>query len=75
MACGCPVVAFNSGSIPEIVQTGETGFVVEDTDSMIDAVHAIGEIDRAACREHALSKFSVSAMVDGYEEIYKNMIA
>jgi glycosyltransferase involved in cell wall biosynthesis len=73
MACGCPVVAFNRGAIPEIVQTGVTGFVVEDTDSMIDAVSAIGDIDRAACRAHALTDFSVAAMTDKYEEIYKKM--
>ncbi len=74
MACGCPVVAFNRGSIPEIVQTGVTGFVVEDTDSMIDAVSAIGDISRAACREHALSKFNVKNMADAYEAVYQKMV-
>ncbi len=75
MACGCPVVAFNRGSIPEIVQTGVTGFVVEDTDSMVDAVSTIGDIDRKACREHALSKFSATAMADKYEDIYKKLVS
>lgn len=74
-ACGCPVVAFNRGSIPEIVKTGVTGFVVEDTDSMIDAVEGISTISRAACREHALKNFSAKNMADGYEAIYRKMIA
>jgi glycosyltransferase involved in cell wall biosynthesis len=74
MACGCPVVAFNQGSIPEIVRTGVTGYVVQDTETMIDAVMGIGEIDRSACREHALTNFSASKMADSYEVIYKKVL-
>ncbi len=73
MACGCPVVAFNHGSVPEVVQHGKTGFVVEDADEMAAAVERIGEIDRAACREYALSTFTTERMVDGYEEIYRKV--
>jgi glycosyltransferase involved in cell wall biosynthesis len=75
MACGCPVVAFNRGSIPEIIKTGTTGYVVEDTDSMIDAVESIDTIDRHVCREHALKNFSAKKMCDGYEEIYKKLLS
>jgi glycosyltransferase involved in cell wall biosynthesis len=74
MACGSPVVAFNRGSIPEIIKTGVTGYVVEDTESMIDAVDGIGAIDRKACREHALKNFSAQKMTDGYEAIYKKLV-
>lgn len=73
MACGCPVIAFNRGSIPEIVKTGETGFVVEDVEGMIDAMHNIGSIDRAACRAHALSNFNAARMADGYEKVYREL--
>ncbi|MDE1925108.1 MAG: glycosyltransferase family 4 protein [Patescibacteria group bacterium] len=74
MACGCPVIAFNKGSIPEIVKTGVTGYVVEDSESMMDAVEAIKEIDRAACRKHALENFSAAKMADGYEAVYKKLL-
>ncbi len=73
MACGCPVIAFNRGAIPEIIKTGVTGFVVEDVEGMIDALHNIERIDRAACRDHALTNFSVEKMTDGYEAIYKKL--
>jgi glycosyltransferase involved in cell wall biosynthesis len=74
MACGCPVIAFNMGSIPEIIKTGETGFVVEDLEAMIDAIDNIRSIDRAHCREYALTNFSAKRMADGYEAIYKKIL-
>jgi len=74
MATGCPVVAFNRGSIPEIVKTGVTGFVVEDVEGMIDALSNIQHISRAACRAHALENFSVEKMADGYEAVYNKLV-
>ncbi len=73
MACGCPVIAFNRGAIPELIKTGVTGYVVEDVEGMMDALHNIDAISRAACREHALTNFSVEKMADGYEAIYKRL--
>lgn len=74
MACGCPVVAFDKGSIPEIIIHGETGFVVPDLETMLDAVANIDNIDRKKCRDHALTNFSDSKMAQGYEEIYKKIL-
>jgi glycosyltransferase involved in cell wall biosynthesis len=74
MACGCPVVAFDKGSIPEIIDTGVTGFVVQDLDTMIEAVENIANIDRTVCRERALSNFSASKMADGYEAVYRKVL-
>lgn len=74
MACGAPVVAFNQGSIPEIVKTGVTGYVVHDLEAMIDAIDNITVIDRAACRTHALENFSAKRMVDGYEAVYRKVL-
>lgn len=74
MACGCPIVAFNRGAIPEIVKTGVTGYVVEDVEGMIDALHAIESIDRAACRAHALKEFNAANMADGYEAVYRKLL-
>ena len=73
-ACGCPVVAFNRGSIPEIIRDGITGFVVDDIEEMTDAVEKIETIDRAACRAHALSRFSAKRMTDDYEELYRKFL-
>lgn len=74
MACGCPVVAFNHGSIPEIIKTGVTGYVVEDLETMIEAVENIRAIERSVCRVHALENFSAKRMADGYEEVYKKLV-
>lgn len=74
LACGCPVVAFNRGSIPEIIDTGVTGYVVEDVDTMIEAVGNIAAIDRAICREKALLNFSATVMADGYETVYHKIL-
>lgn len=74
MACGCPVVALNRGSIPELVKSGETGFVVEDVESMVDAVGMLGTINRSACRAYVLEQFSVTNMADGYEKIYDKLM-
>ncbi|TSC56427.1 MAG: Glycosyl transferase, group 1 [Parcubacteria group bacterium Greene0416_79] len=75
MACGCPVVAFNRGSIPEIIKDGVTGYVVKDAEAMKRAVLSIVSINRAACREHALSKFNVKRMTDDYEALYAKVRA
>ncbi|OHA15512.1 MAG: hypothetical protein A3H57_00395 [Candidatus Taylorbacteria bacterium RIFCSPLOWO2_02_FULL_43_11] len=75
MACGCPVIAFNLGSIPEVVKNGETGFVVSSIDGMIDAILNIDSIDRETCRKHALLNFNARIMTDGYEAIYTKILS
>ncbi len=74
-ACGAPVVAFNRGSIPEIILNGKTGFVVEDVEEMAEAVLNIGSIDRAFCRKFALENFNGAKMAREYEQVYKKIIA
>jgi len=74
-ATGCPVVAFNKGSVPEIVVDGETGFVVEGVEGMLDAISNIGKINRRSCREHVLESFSAKKMAEGYENIYRQILA
>jgi len=73
MACGTPVVAFNKGSANEIIRHGETGFVVENEDEMIDAIKNIDKIKRAACRRYVKERFTVEKMVDRYERVYKKL--
>jgi glycosyltransferase involved in cell wall biosynthesis len=70
MATGTPVIAMARGSVPEVVADGETGFVCDSLDEMVAAVERVASIDRLACRRRVERLFSVSQMVDGYEEIY-----
>jgi glycosyltransferase involved in cell wall biosynthesis len=71
MACGTPVIAYNRGSVPEIVKDGVTGFIVTN---LQEGMKRIGEIDRRECRTHVESHFSVSNMIDGYERVYTNSL-
>lgn len=70
MACGTPVVALRYGAAEEVVIDGETGFVCDSVDEMVDAVNHIDAIDRAACRDCAERRFSAPVMGAGYEAVY-----
>lgn len=74
MACGCPVVGFGLGSIPEIIVNGKSGFVVSNVDEMVSAVKKIKTIDRLGCRNYAIENFSGERMVKGYEQIYNQIL-
>ncbi len=74
MACGTPVVAFDRGSVREIVKDGVTGFIVQTIPEMVRAMKNIDRIDRAACRRWVEQKFTVEKMVDGYERVYEKIL-
>ncbi len=74
MACGTPVIAFNQGSIPEVIQHNRTGCIVDTVDEMVQAVSRIHFISRETCREYARNTFNVRRMVNGYERIYRHLI-
>lgn len=74
LACGTPVIAFNKGSIPEIVKHGETGYVVNDPEEMIDSVLKIDEIDRKKCRQYAIENFNAKKMAEEYEKLYYEIL-
>jgi glycosyltransferase involved in cell wall biosynthesis len=75
MMCGTPVIAFNKGSMPELIQAGNTGFLVNTIDEAVKAVSNIKNIQRADCRHWAKSKFSSEKMVDDYFELYKRILS
>ena len=74
LACGTPVIGFRRGSVPEIVQHGVTGYIVDDVSGMVNALARVGELDRAACRRDAERRFSAEAVVGSYESLYFNAV-
>ena len=74
MACGTPVIAFNRGSMPELIEHGVTGFLVDTVDEAVEAIARVGEIDRAACRRRVTERFSVERMADDYIKLYERLI-
>jgi glycosyltransferase involved in cell wall biosynthesis len=74
MACGTPVVAFRTGSMPEIVDDGVTGYVVDDTARAVAAVELAARLDRRAVRARAEDRFEVERMVDGYLSVYEALL-
>ena len=70
MLCGTPVIAFPRGAVPEVVDEGVTGFLVENPDAMAAALSRLDGFDREACRRRAAERFSVTRMARGYERVY-----
>ena len=69
-ACGTPVIAFRSGALPEVVEDGRTGFLVDDADGMAEAISRADTIDPAVCRATAMRRFSIERMAAAYLERY-----
>ncbi|HVW15743.1 MAG TPA: glycosyltransferase family 4 protein [Mucilaginibacter sp.] len=70
MACGTPVVAFNRGSVPEVV-SDKTGIIVQTADEMAGAVRSVGKIDRKTCREEARKRFDVPVIAAEYLKLFE----
>jgi len=74
LACGTPVLATRRGSVPELIEDGVTGWIGDDEDALVAAVSRVDALDRAACREAAVRRFSAAAMADGYEAAYARLL-
>jgi glycosyltransferase involved in cell wall biosynthesis len=74
MACGTPVIAFDRGSMPELIQSGESGFLVNTVTEAVEAVARIDTIDRAYCRRHVEKHFTVERMIREYTHVYEAIL-
>ena len=74
MACGTPVIAYARGSMPELIEHGVTGFLVDTLDQAVAAVERAGAIDRALVRQRVRARFSVDRMADAYIGLYRRIL-
>lgn len=74
MMCGTPVIAFSKGSMPELIQNGKTGYLVENVTEAVSAVKQLGKIVPERCRSHAIEHFSIEKMIDEYINSYTRVL-
>ena len=74
MSCGTPVLGFRRASVPEVVEEGRSGFVVDDVDGLVRAIEHVDVIDRRECRRRAEIRFGFRRMVDDYERAYVSIV-
>jgi len=70
-ATGTPVISFKKGAAPEVIVDGQTGFLVETIDEMVEKMKIIDSIDRRTCRKHIEEKFLIPTMINEYEQAYQ----
>jgi glycosyltransferase involved in cell wall biosynthesis len=75
MACGAPVIAFNRGSVPEVIEHGLTGFIVEDEIGAIGAVDRLAHLDRGRIRRRFEERFTARRMAEDYLKVYRSLSA
>ncbi|MGN6147573.1 MAG: glycosyltransferase family 4 protein [Rhizomicrobium sp.] len=75
MACGTPIVAFNRGSVPEVIEDGRSGFIVENIDQAVAAVDRIGTLSRRSVRACFDLRYCSAVMATQYVNIYKTMLS
>ena len=73
MACGTPVISFRNGAAPEIIVDGQTGYLVENVDQMVEKIKTVQTISRAACRKRVEQYFTAATMVEGYGKLYNRI--
>ena len=74
MACGTPVIAFNRGSMPELISHGHNGFLVQTVDEAVAAVHDNPMIERSACRRVVEERFTADRMAEEYIDVYRRIL-
>ena len=74
MACGTPVIAWRNGSVPEVIDDGVTGFVVNSIAEAVEAVSRVGDLSRRACRKTFERRFDAARMARDYVEVYRKVV-
>ena len=74
MACGTPVVAYDDGSVPEVLEEGRTGFIVKNLEDATEAIRRVPSLSRARCRRVFEKRFTATRMASDYVELYMRMI-
>ncbi|MFM0415970.1 glycosyltransferase family 4 protein [Paraburkholderia aromaticivorans] len=74
MACGTPVIAFNRGSVPEVIDQGVTGYICDDVEDAVDAVQRLGELSRAEIRAQFERRFTATTMAQNYVDSYTSLL-
>ena len=74
MACGTPVIAFNRGSVPEVIEDGLTGFIVEDVNGAIGAVDRLAHLSREKIRQRFEQRFTARRMAHDYLAVYRRLM-
>jgi len=74
LACGTPVIAWRKGSVPEIIDDGATGFIVESVEEAVRAVRSLDAIDRTTCRRAFERRFDADRMASEYTKVYQQVI-
>jgi glycosyltransferase involved in cell wall biosynthesis len=73
MACGVPVIAFNHGSVPEVIEDGVSGFIVDSTEGAIQAVNRLPTLSRATVRERFEQRFTARRMAEDHVALYRRL--
>ena len=74
MACGTPVIANRRGSMPELIEEGVTGYLVDNVTEAVDAIERSGDLDRQIIRNRVAERFSVERMADEYISLYRRIL-
>ncbi len=74
MACGTPVIAYRSGSVPEVVEDGITGFIEDGEEQAIEAVNEVARLDRRKVLARFKERFTASRMASEYEDPYRELV-
>ncbi|MCC8395485.1 glycosyltransferase family 4 protein [Paraburkholderia sp. MMS20-SJTR3] len=74
LACGTPVIAFRRGAVPELLEEGVSGLMVDNTDEAVEAVARVGRLERAACRAAFERRFTAARMTDDYLSLYQSLL-
>lgn len=74
MACGTPVIAWHNGSVPEVIDPGVTGYIVDTVEAAANAVGRAGRLDRRRVRARFDARFSAARMADDYRQVYQALV-